>query len=144
MGCLSFFLFSAALFGSQPYWSLFMQNTWGFTPLQGGLAFLPATGLIALFTPLSGLMAQWAGPRLYVFLVLALLAIEFIVSGEGASRLIIEEVILQGFKLTALTCLVLCGSAAVLAFFIRTRLRKKGFTYPVQKEEQRLSVSPDG
>ncbi len=46
MGCLSFF--SAALFGSQPYWSLFMQNTWGFTPLQGGLASLPATGLIAL------------------------------------------------------------------------------------------------
>ncbi len=26
MGCLSFFFFSAALFGSQPYWSLFMQN----------------------------------------------------------------------------------------------------------------------
>ena len=242
MGCLSFFFFSAALFGSQPYWSLFMQNTWGFTPLQGGLAFLPATGLIALFTPLTGLIAQRAGHRLYVFLVLALLAIglsflyivvtltpqstyaggllptflmrglaipvvsscttlavmsavstkqsglasgtlgmarnigtafgvavlsqvylfhmnttlpsslatsraaadQFIVSGAGASRLIIEGVILQGFKLTALACLVLCGSAAVLAFFIRTRLRKKGITYPVQKEEQRLSVSPDG
>ena len=56
----------------------------------------------------------------------------------------IEGVILQGFKLTALTCLVLCGSAAVLAFFIRTRWRKKSITYPVQKEEQRLSVSPDG
>lgn len=51
-GCLSFFLFSAALFGSQPFWSLFMQNTWGLSPLQGGLAFLPATGLIALFTPM--------------------------------------------------------------------------------------------
>src|SRR5207302_5976127 len=75
MGCLSFFFFSAALFGSQPYWSLFMQNTWGFTPLQGGLAFLPATGLIALFTSLSGLIAQWVGPRLYVFLLLALLSI---------------------------------------------------------------------
>src|SRR6202171_1254669 len=73
MGCLSFFLFSAALFGSQPYWSLFMQNTWGFTPLQGGLAFLPATGLIALFTPLTGLIAQWAGSRLYAFVVIALL-----------------------------------------------------------------------
>ena len=74
-GCLSFFLFSAALFGSQPYWSLFMQNTWGFSPLQGGLAFLPATGLIALFTPLTGLIAQWAGRRLYAFLILGLLAI---------------------------------------------------------------------
>ena len=219
-----------------------MQNTWGLTPLQGGLAFLPATGLIALFTPLSGLIAQWAGPRLYVFLVLALLAIglsflyvavtltpqstyvggllptfllrglaipvvsscttfavmsavaakqsglasgtlgmarnigtafgvavlsqvylfhinttlpsslatsrtaadQFIVSEVGASHLIIEGVILQGFKLTALTCLVLCGSAAVLAFFIRTRWRTRGIAKPVQKEEQRLSVTPDG
>ncbi len=75
MGCLSFFLFSAALFGSQPYWSLFMQNTWGFSPLQGGLAFLPATGLIALLTPLSGLVAQWVGKRLYLFLVVGLLGI---------------------------------------------------------------------
>jgi len=75
MGCLSFFLFSAALFGSQPYVSLFMQNTWGFTPLQGGLAFLPATGLIALFTPLTGLIAQRVGSRLYALLVLGLLAI---------------------------------------------------------------------
>ncbi len=74
MGGLSFFLFSAALFGSQPYWSLFMQNTWGYSPLQGGLAFLPATGLIALFTPLTGLLAQWAGPRLYALIVIALLA----------------------------------------------------------------------
>jgi DHA2 family methylenomycin A resistance protein-like MFS transporter len=74
-GCLSFFFFSAALFGSQPYWSLFMQNTWGFSPLQGGLAFLPANGLIVLLTPLAGVLVQWAGPRLYLFLVLALLAI---------------------------------------------------------------------
>jgi DHA2 family methylenomycin A resistance protein-like MFS transporter len=73
MGCLSFFLFSAALFGSQPYWSLFMQNTWGYSPLQGGLAFLPATGLITLLTPFAGLLAQRAGPRLYLFIMLGLL-----------------------------------------------------------------------
>jgi EmrB/QacA subfamily drug resistance transporter len=242
MGCLSFFFFSAALFGAQPYWSLFMQNTWGFTPLQGGLAFLPATGLIALLTPLSGLLAQWAGPRLSVILVLALLAIgvsffyvavtltpqstyvggllptflvrglaipivsscttlavmsavptkqsglasgtlgmarnigtafgvavlsqvylfhtnstlpsslasgraaadQFMASGGGASRLMIEAVILQGFKLTALTCLVLCSGAAVLAFFLRRRPRKRDRAKLVQKEEQRLSVSPNG
>ncbi len=58
---LSFLLFSAALFGSQPYWSLFLQNTWGFSPLQGGLAFLPATLLIAALTPASGLIGQAAG-----------------------------------------------------------------------------------
>jgi MFS transporter, DHA2 family, methylenomycin A resistance protein len=231
MGCLSFFFLSAALFGSQPYWSLFMQNTWVFTPLQGGLAFLPATGLIALFTPLSGLIAQKSGPRLSLLLVLALLAIglsffyvvvtltpqstyvggllptflvrglaipivsscttlavmsavstkqsglasgtlgmarnigtafgvavlsqvylfhinttlssslttskaaaQFIVSGVGASRPVIEAAILQGFKLTALTCLILCVSAAVLAFFLRTRSRKQDVTDPIQVE----------
>lgn len=64
LGSVSFFLFSAAIFGSQPYWSLFMQNTWGFSPLAGGLAFLPATGLIALLTPASGALAQRVGPRL--------------------------------------------------------------------------------
>ncbi|HEY4384274.1 MAG TPA: MFS transporter, partial [Ktedonobacteraceae bacterium] len=75
LGSLSYFLFSAALFGSQPYWSLFMQNTWGFSPLQGGLAFLPATGLIALLTPLAGILAQKAGPQLYTLMIIALLAI---------------------------------------------------------------------
>jgi MFS transporter, DHA2 family, methylenomycin A resistance protein len=58
---VSFLLFSAALFGSQPYMSLFLQNTWGLTPFQGGLAFLPAAGLIAALTPVSGLIGQWAG-----------------------------------------------------------------------------------
>lgn len=72
-GCLSFFFFSAALFGSQPYWSLLMQNTWGFSPLQGGLAFLPSTGLIVLLTPLAGILAGRAGSRLNGFLVSGLL-----------------------------------------------------------------------
>ena len=240
MGCLSFFLFSAALFGSQPYWSLFMQNTWGFSPLQGGLAFLPATGLIALFTPLTGLIAQWARRRLYVFIVLGLVAMglsflyivitltphstyiggllpaflvrgfaipivsscatlavvsavpkeqsglasgtlgmarnigtafgvavlsqvylfhidenlsqypqasraaaeQFIVSGRGAGRVVVEMLIVQGFKLTALACLVLCGSAVVVAFFMRTRSFEKVVKRPSQ-EKQSLSVSVD-
>ena len=234
MGCLSFFLFSAALFGSQPYWSLFMQNTWRFSPLQGGLAFLPATGLIVLLTPLTGLLAQWARHRLYVFLFLAVLLLglsflyivvtltpqsnyaggllptflmrglaipvftscatlavvsavstkqsglasgtlgmarnigtafgvavlsqvylfhinttlparlatsraaadQFIVSGEGINRLVVDGVILQGFKLTALACLLLCGSAAVCALFMRTRLLEKGIKHPVQHAEE--------
>ncbi|HTK05631.1 MAG TPA: MFS transporter [Ktedonobacteraceae bacterium] len=75
LGSLSYFFFSAAIFGSQPYWSLFMQNTWGFSPLQGGLAFLPATGLIALLTPVAGILAQKAGTRLYLLLILGLVAI---------------------------------------------------------------------
>ncbi|HLH23013.1 MAG TPA: MFS transporter [Chloroflexota bacterium] len=64
MACLSFFLFAAALFGSQPYWSLFMQNYWGFSPLAGGLAFLPSTALIAALTPVAGVLGQRAGTRL--------------------------------------------------------------------------------
>lgn len=74
-GCLSAFLFAAALFGSQPYWSLFMQNTWGFSALQGGLAFLPATGLIALLTPLAGPLAQWAGSQRATLIILGLVAL---------------------------------------------------------------------
>jgi hypothetical protein len=58
---MGFLLFSAALFGSQPYMSLFLQNTWGLSPFQGGLAFLPAAALIAALTPASGIIGQWAG-----------------------------------------------------------------------------------
>ena len=68
---LSAFLFSAAVFGSQPYVSLFMQNFWEFTPLQGGLAFIPATVLVALLMPLSGIIGQRLGPRLRLLLILA-------------------------------------------------------------------------
>ncbi|TGA97484.1 DHA2 family efflux MFS transporter permease subunit [Sporolactobacillus shoreae] len=58
MPCISLFLFSAALFGSQPYWSLFFQNFWGFSALEGGVALLPTTVLIALLTPFLGIMIQ--------------------------------------------------------------------------------------
>lgn len=64
MASLSAFLFSAAVFGSQPYASLFMQNYLGFSPLQGGLAFLPATGLVALLMPVSGILGQRLGHRI--------------------------------------------------------------------------------
>jgi len=69
---------------------------------------------------------------------------QFTATGAGASRLLIEAVILQGFHLTALTCLVLCSGAAVLAFLLRRRGRNRGMTKPVQQEERRLAVSPDG
>jgi len=75
MGCLSFLLFSAALFGSQPYWSLLMQNTWRFSPLQAGLGFLPATGLIAVLTTTAGLVAQWARQRLHLLIAFGVLMI---------------------------------------------------------------------
>lgn len=50
-----------------------MQNTWGFSPLEGGLAFLPATGLIVLLTPVTGIVAQRVGTRLDLLLLGGLL-----------------------------------------------------------------------
>ncbi|MBA2394294.1 MAG: MFS transporter [Ktedonobacteraceae bacterium] len=238
VGCLSFFLFSAALFGSQPYWSLFMQNTWGFSPLQGGLGFLPATGLIVILTPLSGIIAQWIKTRLDVLLICGLVlnglsflyvvitmntqrtyvdgllpvfltrglaipivsscitlvvmsavstkqsglasgtlgmarnigtafgvallsqvylfhinttipasliagraaADQFIVSGKGASHLIIEEIVFQGFKMTTLACSILCAVAVILIFFMRTRVRTKEIVTTVQEREEEVAV----
>ncbi len=75
MACLSAFLFSAAVFGSQPYVSLFMQNYWGFSPLEGGLAFLPATALVAAVMPLSGIMGQRFGTRLRLIVIAGSLAV---------------------------------------------------------------------
>jgi EmrB/QacA subfamily drug resistance transporter len=70
MACAASFLFSAAVFGSQPYTSLFMQNFWGYTPLEGGLSFLPSTVLVAGLMPFSGVLGQRLGHRLR-FVVMA-------------------------------------------------------------------------
>jgi len=69
MASVSAFLFSAAVFGSQPYASLFMQNYLGFTPLQGGLAFLPATTLVAALMPVSGIIGQKLGHRIRLIII---------------------------------------------------------------------------
>ncbi len=50
---------------------------------------------------------------------------QFLVAGIGVSRAVAAGVILQGFKLTALAGLVFCITAAIFAFFMRTRLSKK-------------------
>lgn len=75
MACISAFLFSAAVFGSQPFVSLFMQNYWGFSPLEAGLAFVPATALVALLMPVSGIMGQKLGPRLRLIVMGGSLAV---------------------------------------------------------------------
>ena len=70
MACLSALLFSLAVFGTQPYTSLFMQNYWGFTPLQGGFGYLPSTALVALMMPASGIIGQRLGSRLRLLVVI--------------------------------------------------------------------------
>ena len=66
---ISAFLFSAAVFGGQPFISLLLQHTWGFSPMMGGLAFLPATALVALTMPLGGWLGGRLGPRLWTVIV---------------------------------------------------------------------------
>jgi EmrB/QacA subfamily drug resistance transporter len=69
MACVSAGLFSAAVFGSQPFTSLYMQNYLGFSPLEGGLAFIPATALVALLMPVSGILGQRLGPRVRFLII---------------------------------------------------------------------------
>ena len=95
MACLSAFLFSAAVFGTQPFTSLFMQNTWGFTPLQGGLAFVPATMLVALLMPVSGIMGQRLGSRMRLIVILGSLMVA--VSFVYLLRLDVTSGYLDGF-----------------------------------------------
>jgi DHA2 family methylenomycin A resistance protein-like MFS transporter len=69
MACVSAFLFSAAMFGSQPFMSLFLQNYWGYSPLKGGLAFVPATLIVASLMPVSGILGQRLGPKLRLIVI---------------------------------------------------------------------------
>ncbi|MGE5596449.1 MAG: MFS transporter [Hyphomicrobiales bacterium] len=69
MACVSAFLFSAAVFGSQPFTSLFMQNYMGMSPIEGGLAFIPATVLVAVLMPVSGIMGQRLGSQLRLIVI---------------------------------------------------------------------------
>jgi len=75
--CVSAALFSAAVFGSQPFTSLYMQNYLGFSALEGGLAFLPATVLVALLMPVSGILGQKLGPRIRLIIIGGSVAVAF-------------------------------------------------------------------
>ncbi|MEP7214754.1 MAG: MFS transporter [Anaerolineaceae bacterium] len=75
IACLSAGLFSMAVFGSQPFTSLFMQNYLGFSPLQGGLGFLPATILVALLMPVSGILGQKLGHRMRYIIIAGSLSV---------------------------------------------------------------------
>lgn len=110
MGCLSYFLFSFALFGSQPYWSLFLQNFWNFSPLEAGLAFLPATILIAVLTPLAGTVTHRYVTKLryLLFIGIALVCVSFLyvtflnVHSTYTSALL-PSLILRGFGIPIIT-----------------------------------------
>ena len=92
--CLSAFLFSATAFGSQPFLSLYMQNLMGFSPLQGGLAFIPATALVAVLMPFSGIIGQKLGGRVRFLLIFASLCV--VASALYLLRLSVESGYVDG------------------------------------------------
>jgi EmrB/QacA subfamily drug resistance transporter len=75
VACLSAGLFSSAVFGSQPFTSLYWQNFMGYSPLKGGLAFLPATILVAALMPVSGILGQRLGHQLRLVIIAGSLAV---------------------------------------------------------------------
>lgn len=104
MACVTGFLFFAGVFGGLPYISLFMQNYWGFTPLEAGLAFLAATLPVTFSMPLAGMFAQRLGPWLRLLIVAGTLAIVLaslnvvfrLDTGSTYAALLLPSFVLQG------------------------------------------------
>jgi EmrB/QacA subfamily drug resistance transporter len=60
-------LFSFGMFGSVFFLSQFLQTVQGYSPLGAGLRILPWTGIIMVFAPAVGILAErWGGKRLIV------------------------------------------------------------------------------
>lgn len=128
MACVTAFLFSAAVFGSQPFTSLFMQNYLGFSPLQGGLAFVPATALVAVLQPFSGIIGQRMGHRLRLLMGGGALAVAasfvyllFLDTESGYTDGLLPTFILRGFGIA------LVISTSSLAVMSSIPMAKAGF-----------------
>ncbi len=67
------FIVSFAMLAMFFFMALYMQNVRGYTPLQAGIRFLPATMMIILVAPLAGRLADRVGPR--PLMTLGLLAV---------------------------------------------------------------------
>jgi EmrB/QacA subfamily drug resistance transporter len=95
------FLVTFAMFAQFFFLTLYMQNILGYSPLQTGLRFLPATVVIIIMGPLAGRLTDRVGPRPLIVLGLLLTGSALLVQ----SRLTVHSgygLLLPGFILMGL------------------------------------------
>ncbi len=99
----SIVLFTAtfALFGLMFFLSLYMQTVHNYSPLQTGLRFLPAMGMLIFVSPLSGRLTDRVGPRPLIVIGLlgvaaALLWGSYVTIHSGYPRLLVGFLLIGG------------------------------------------------
>ena len=76
------FIFGLGMFGSTFLLPLYLQNALGYTAFQAGAVFLPVGILQAVFSPVSGILADRVSPKIPAVIGLALLAYSLYLNGS--------------------------------------------------------------
>jgi EmrB/QacA subfamily drug resistance transporter len=103
---LAAFLVSFAMFAMFFFLALYMQNILGYSPIQAGVRFLPATVMVIVTAPIAGRLADQVGSRRLMAAGLTLVAIALALTtrigvGTGYDRLLPAFVVMgTGLGLT--------------------------------------------
>jgi EmrB/QacA subfamily drug resistance transporter len=76
------FIVSLAMFSQFFFLALYMQNILGYSPLQAGVRFLPATLLIIVAGPIAGRLADRIGPRLLMTVGLLIVTAALVIQSQ--------------------------------------------------------------